>query len=117
MNPQGGPPLPGGPVGAAFNALLRIEPDNGRIEMLGLDRDMAISEPAHVPSTRNGHDGWLLAVVDRRTAEQRFESELWVIDAGDIAGGPVARVPVPVRMRPQVHGAWVSAEQLANRAR
>ncbi|GAA0319875.1 carotenoid oxygenase family protein [Sphingomonas oligophenolica] len=116
MNPEGGPPLPGGPVGAAFNALLRIEPGNGRVEMLGLDPEMAISEPVHIPSSREGHDGWLLAVVDRRTGEALFESELWVIDAANIAAGPVARVPVPVRMRPQVHGVWVSEAQLVGRA-
>lgn len=116
MNPQGGPPLPGGPVGAAFNALIRIEPGNGRIDMLGLPPEMAISEPVHIPSAREGHDGWLLAVIDRRTGEDAFESELWVIDAGDIAAGAVARVPVPVKMRAQVHGAWVSADQLGRRA-
>ncbi len=37
MNPQGGPPLPGGPVGVSFNCLLRIEPGNGRLEMLALE--------------------------------------------------------------------------------
>ena len=116
MNPQGGPPLPGGPVGAAFNALIRIEPGNGRVEMMGLPPEMAVSEPVHVESAQHGHDGWLLAVVDRRTADETFESELWVIDAGNIAAGAVARVPVPVRMRAQVHGAWVSDAQLAEQA-
>jgi carotenoid cleavage dioxygenase-like enzyme len=116
MNSTGGPPLPGGPVGAAFNALVRIEPDSGRVAMMTLGPDMAVSEPVHIPSACDGHDGWLLAVVDRRIADERFESELWVIDAADIAAGAVARVAVPVRMRPQVHGAWVSAGQLAARA-
>ena len=35
--------------------------------------------------------------------------------AADIAAGAVARIPVPVRMRAQVHGAWVSAAQLSQR--
>lgn len=116
MNPAGGPPLPGGPVGAAFNALVRLEPESGRVTTMTLEPDMAISEPVHIPSTRDGHDGWLLAVVDRRAGESVFESELWVIDASDIAAGAVARVPVPVRLRPQVHGTWVSERQLAERA-
>lgn len=113
MNPQGGPPLPGGPVGAAFNALLRIEPGNGRIDMMGLEPGMAISEPVHVPSAQADHEGWLLTVVDRQTGLVDFQSELWVVDAGAIAAGPVARVPMPLPMRAQVHGAWVSAAQLA----
>ena len=83
--------------------------------MMTLAPDMAVSEPVHIPSARNGHDGWLLAVVDRRTGEEAFDSELWVIDAADIAAGAVARIPVPVRMRAQVHGAWVSAAQLSQR--
>ena len=29
MNPQGGPPMPGGPVGVNFNALMRLEPGKG----------------------------------------------------------------------------------------
>ncbi len=113
MNPQGGPPLPGGPVGFAFNALLQIEPGNGRIDMMGLEFGMAISEPVHVPSLQTGHDGWLLMVVDRQAGEGDFKSELWVVDANAIAAGPVARVPMPLPMRAQVHGAWVSAAQLA----
>ncbi|OHC94235.1 MAG: carotenoid oxygenase [Sphingomonadales bacterium RIFCSPLOWO2_12_FULL_63_15] len=112
MNPQGGPPLPGGPVGAAFNAMLRIEPGNGRIDMMPLDFGMAISEPVHVPSATPDHDGWLLAVVDRQSGEDMFQSELWIVEAGDIAKGPIARVPMPLPMRAQVHGSWVSRAQL-----
>jgi len=47
--------------------------------------------------------------------DDTFASELWVIAAGNIAAGAVARVPVPVRMRPQVHGTWVSQARLAAR--
>lgn len=112
MNPQGGPPLPGGPVGVAFNALIRIEPGNGRIEMMGLEPGMAINEPVHVESTMPDHEGWLLMVVDRRVDENRFESELWVVDAANLNAGPVARVPMPLPMRAQVHGTWVPAAKL-----
>ncbi|MBN8817459.1 MAG: carotenoid oxygenase family protein [Sphingomonas sp.] len=116
MNPQGGPSLAGGPVGAAFNALLRLEPGNGRIDMLGLDPSLAVNEPVHVPSHRDDHEGWLLTMVDRQIGESAFHSELWIIEAGDVAAGPIARVPMPMPMpmpmRAQVHGAWVSAQDL-----
>jgi carotenoid cleavage dioxygenase len=117
MNPEGGPPLPGGPVGSAFNAMLRIEPGNGRIEAMMLEPGLAISEPVHVPSAQTDHEGWLLMVIDRQVEEERFTSELWVVNAGDIAAGPVARVPMPLPMRAQVHGAWVSADRLAQARR
>jgi carotenoid cleavage dioxygenase len=113
INPQGGPPLPGGPVGVAFNMLMRIEPGNGRIDALPLGPHMAINEPVHVPAANPDAEGWLLAVVDQRSGEDSFASELWVIDAGDIARGAVARVPMPLPMRAQVHGTWVSAAELA----
>jgi carotenoid cleavage dioxygenase len=112
MNPQGGPPLSGGPVGTAFNCLLRVEMQTGRVDMLGLAPGMAINEPVHIPSSRAGHNGWLLAVVDREAGDD-YESELWVLDGDDIAAGAVARVKLPVPLRPQVHGWWVSAAQLA----
>ena len=114
MNPQGGPPLLGGPVGVAFNAMFRIEPGNGRLDMMALEPGMAINEPVHVPSRQPDHEGWLLSVVDRQTGEDSIVSELWIIEAADIAKGPIARVPMPMPMRAQVHGAWVSADQLAN---
>jgi len=118
MNPQGGPPLPGGPAGAAFNALVRIEPGNGRLEVMGVPPGHAINEPVHVPAADPDHEGWLLAVVDRQ-ADGDFRSDIWVIDAGNVAEGAVAKVHLPVRLRPQVHGWWVpraALEQVEARA-
>jgi carotenoid cleavage dioxygenase len=112
VNPQGGPPLPGGPVGSAFTCLLRVETQTGRVDMMGLPPGMALNEPVHIPSAKAGHEGWLLAVVDRE-AHGDYDSELWVIDADNISAGAVAKVPLPVPLRPQVHGWWVSAAQLA----
>jgi carotenoid cleavage dioxygenase-like enzyme len=113
MNPQAkGPPLVGNVVGAAFNCLLRIDLVTRRVDALALDPGMAINEPVHVPSSTPGHGGWLLAVVDREAARD-YDSELWVIDADNIAAPPVAKVKVPLPVRPQVHGTWVSAKQLA----
>ncbi|HEV7632209.1 MAG TPA: carotenoid oxygenase family protein [Steroidobacteraceae bacterium] len=113
VNPQGGPPLSGGPVGTAFTCLLRLEPATGRIDMMGLPPSMAINEPVHVPGTKPGHDGWLLLTVDREIDAGRHESELWVVDATDVAAGPIAKVKLPVPLRPQVHGWWVPAPELA----
>lgn len=107
MNPEGGPPLTGGPVGTAFNALLRVEPETGRIDMMTLPPESSINEPAHIPAADPNHDGWLIAVVDHKKGENDYQSALWVIDGGNISAGPVAKVPMPCRMRPQVHGWWV----------
>jgi carotenoid cleavage dioxygenase-like enzyme len=113
MNPQAkGPPLVGNVVGAAFNCLLRLDLATRRVDALALEPGMAINEPVHVPSSNPGHGGWLLAVVDRE-AVRDYDSELWIIDADNIASPPVAKVKIPLPVRPQVHGSWVSAQQLA----
>jgi carotenoid cleavage dioxygenase len=114
MNPQmQGPPLAGGPVGAMFNLLLRLDFTGKPPQALGLPPAHCFNEPVHVPASDPGHDGWLLTVVDRQTGSDEFEHALWVIDAGNLAAGPVAKIAVPHRLRPQVHGWWVSAAALA----
>lgn len=114
MNPEmRGPPLIGGPVGAMFNALLRLDFAGGPPQALVLAPGEGFNEPVHVPSFDQGHEGWLVTVVDRQTGLDAFEHECWIVNAGDVAAGPVAKVAIPKRLRPQIHGWWVSAEQLA----
>ena len=114
MNPEmQGPPVFGGPVGVMFNMLMRLNLAGGPPQALALPPAHCIQEPVHVPSTQPGHEGWLIAIVDRQTGEASFAHECWIIDAGDVAAGPVARIHIPQSMRPQVHGWWVSAAQIA----
>jgi carotenoid cleavage dioxygenase len=121
MNPQGGPPMLGGPVGINFNALFRIEVGNGKLDVMGVPPGAAISEPAHIPSSETGHDGWLVLVVDIPNhpdpSQQRpgdYSSELWVVNAGEVEKGPVAKVKTGIALRSQVHGTWVSRAKLDN---
>ncbi|OYW45852.1 MAG: carotenoid oxygenase [Sphingomonadales bacterium 12-68-11] len=119
MNPEAqGPPMLGGPVGANFNALLRLEPGNGRLTAMGLPPGAGISEPAHVPSRDPDHGGWLLTVVDLpngppgMAAPHDYSSELWVIEADNVEKGPIAKVKTGLALRSQVHGAWVARARL-----
>ena len=50
--------------------------------------------------------------MDRQTGESDFAHALWILEAGNVAAGPIARVPIAHRLRPQVHGWWVSAAEL-----
>ena len=52
-------------------------------------------------------DGWILAVVWRAASNT---SELLVLDAGDIAAGPVATVALPQRVPFGFHGNWVAGD-------
>lgn len=114
MNPEmQGPPVAGGPVGAMFNMLLRLDFAGKPPQALALPPGHCFNEPVHVPSVRPGHDGWLLTVVDRQTGPSEFTHALWIIDAGSLGAGPVAKAAIPHRLRPQVHGWWVAAAELA----
>lgn len=118
MNPQAkGPPMMGGPVGMNMNALLRIEPGNGRVTMMEVPPCAGISEPTHVASSEAGHGGWLLTVVDIPNGPPGsnpadYSSELWVVEADNVEAGPIAKVKTGIAMRSQVHGAWVSRARL-----
>ncbi len=108
MNPQPmGPPVMGGVVGAMFSALLRKDFVTGEIVGYNLPPMHGMSETVHVPSSEDGHEGWLIAVVDQQVGPDSFDHALWIWNAGAIFLGPVAKVPVPARLRPQVHGWWV----------
>lgn len=111
-----GPPVLGGPVGAMFDLLLRLDMRGGPPQAFALPVGSCFNEPVHVPSREADHEGYLLTVVDHQTGPDSFTHECWVFDAGHVAGGPVARVAIPRRLRPQVHGWWVSAQQLARAA-
>jgi carotenoid cleavage dioxygenase-like enzyme len=114
MNPEmQGPPVAGGPVGAMFNLLLRLDFTGKPPQGLALPPGHCFSEPAHVPASQAGHDGWLLTVVDQQTGPSDFKHAVWILDGGNPAAGPVAKIGIPQRLRPQVHGWWVSAAQLA----
>ncbi|WP_068074791.1 carotenoid oxygenase family protein [Novosphingobium lentum] len=120
MDPQmKGPPVAGGPVGAMFNMVVRLEfgADGSQpgqvVDALALPPGWSINEPVHVPAADPGQLGWLVAIVDHQTGDNAFDHFAWVIDGGALGAGPVATVAIPARLRPQVHGWWVSAEQLA----
>src|SRR5690606_34280545 len=118
MNPEGGPPMPGGPVGVNFNALMRIEPGNGRLTVMGVPPGAGISEPVHGPSSDPDHGGWLLPVIDLpngapgQSAPHDYLSEVWVVEADAIEKGPIAKIKTGIALRSQVHGAWVARAKL-----
>ena len=114
MNPDmRGPPVLGGPAGVMFNTLLRLDFTGKPPQALALPQGWCLSEPAHVPSSTAGHEGWLITVVDQQTGPADFRHSVWIVDAGNVGAGPVAKIAIPHRLRPQVHGWWASAAELA----
>jgi carotenoid cleavage dioxygenase len=114
MNPQmQGPPVFGGPVGAMFNLLLRVDFTGKPPQSFALPPGHCINEPVLVPGARGGGEGWLLAVVDQQIAPTEFRHAVWIFNAENVGAGPIAKIAIPHRLRPQVHGWWVSAAELA----
>jgi len=109
FDPDIGPPNVHGVIGVGFNALLRLEVDTGSIQALALAADESVSEPVHIPAKDPAHEGWLAFVVDNHSS---MSSALWFAEAENPGKGAVAKVVLPLRLRPQVHGTWVSATEL-----
>ena len=55
------------------------------------------------PTAAEG-DGWLVGVVHRGAADR---ADLVVLDAADVARGPVASARMPRRIPFGIHGNWV----------
>lgn len=109
IDPTVGPPVLAGPVGVAFNALSRINVKTGETRNFNLGPGMAFNEHIHIPSKQAGHEGYLMFIVDNIDAGL---SEVVLVEAEHPENGPLARIKMPVRLRNQVHGNWVTAEAL-----
>jgi carotenoid cleavage dioxygenase len=113
-DPEAGPPLVCGPVGAGFNTMMRMEVKSGRLTKLAVPPGMTIQEAVHIPSKKPGHEGYLAFVVD---LHEKNLSEVWLVEAANLAKGPIARIHVPLRLRAAVHGNWVATAELEGRKR
>lgn len=107
FDPEQGPPNTVGPVGPGFNTISRINVKTGELRSFGFGPKRTIQEHIHIPSKQAGHEGWLAFVVD---LHETMGSEIWVMAAEHPEDGPVARIAMPMRLRCQVHGNWVGAE-------
>jgi carotenoid cleavage dioxygenase-like enzyme len=108
-----GPPILSGPVGAGFNMLSRLEVKSGKMTNLFAGPARTIQEHVHIPSSKLGHEGYLVYIVDRHDENQ---AELHVTEAQHLDKGPIARILVPLRLRSGVHANWVPARALESRA-
>jgi carotenoid cleavage dioxygenase len=70
-----------------------------------------LQEPCFVPRSADAPegDGYIIGLADNLVTNL---SELVVLEAQDLAKGPIARVKLPLRLRAGLHGNWVDAKQL-----
>jgi carotenoid cleavage dioxygenase-like enzyme len=105
--------LPGGrsASGMMMNTLARIDLETGEKDAYWIGSVSSMQEPAFIPrpgSTEEA-DGYLIT-IENRLAE--MGSRLLIFDARKLAGGPVATVQLPFRIRQGLHGNWYTAEQI-----
>ncbi len=73
--------------------------------------DIALSEMVFAPRRADAPegDGYLLGTA---FYQKENRSEVLVLDTADITAGPIARVQLPYKATPQIHGNWVPAADI-----
>ncbi len=94
-----------------FDGLLRYDLVTGerREHLFGPGRFGSEASFAPRDGSRGEDDGYLVTFV---TDERDGRSEVEILDASDIAAGPVARVRLPQRVPLGFHATWVRPDQL-----
>ena len=111
-NPALGPMLEWGTKGPPFTCLGHFDEAADKLNFWYAGADSAPEEPLFVPRSADASEGagWLLSVVGRRRENR---TDLVVLDALDIAAGPVATVRLPCRIHEGFHGTWMPAAEPA----
>ncbi|MEH6517331.1 MAG: carotenoid oxygenase family protein [Halioglobus sp.] len=109
FDPSMGPPNFAGPVGPGMNTISRLEIKTGKLKNYMPNNTTTVEEPIHVPSKKPGHEGYLIYVAD---LHDQGLSDVIILEAEHVDNGPIATIKMPYRLRTQVHGNWVSAENL-----
>jgi carotenoid cleavage dioxygenase len=89
----------------------RLDLKTGELDVWSPGPGDSVQECQFVPRSSDAPegDGWLLVPVSRVS---RSRSDLVILDAQNLAAGPVATVRLPVKVRATFHGTWVPAETL-----
>jgi carotenoid cleavage dioxygenase-like enzyme len=91
-----------------FSRIVHIDHGQAaRLDVYAVPDGDALSEAVFVPRAADAAegDGWLLAVAYRG---RTHSSELLVLDAANVAAGPLASASLPVRVPNGFHGNWLA---------
>lgn len=87
-----------------FLGVARRDDTTGALDLYDPGPGERVNEVTFVPTGDGEGEGWMLAYAWDRA---RDASDLLVLDALDLAAGPVARVHLPARVPYGFHGTWV----------
>lgn len=91
------------------NGVLKLDRRSGAVDVWEAGPDRQPDEAVFVaaPGTTGQDEGWVMSMVFDAA---RGRSELVVLDAQDLASGPIARVAMPRRVPFGFHGDWLADE-------
>ncbi|MBB5984944.1 carotenoid oxygenase family protein [Sphingobium lignivorans] len=97
--------------GKDASGIARVDHQTGAVDVWNPGEGDGVQEPQFVPRSPDAPegDGWLLVLVSRVSKNR---SDLAILDAQNLAAGPVALLKLPVRVRSTFHGTWVPEETL-----
>jgi carotenoid cleavage dioxygenase len=92
-----------------FNGVIKYDIDSGSSTAWEYGPNETTGEHCFVPDPAGSaeDDGWLMTVVSDNNSR---ESAVAIIDARDVASGPVARVKMPRRVPIGFHANWIAAD-------
>ncbi|OZG71591.1 hypothetical protein BTA51_20130 [Hahella sp. CCB-MM4] len=88
-----------------FDSLSRFDHRTGQMETYRPEHDVLFGEPVFVPVGEHEGEGYLLSYG---YDQDHDKSDLWILDAMNIADGPVARIHIPQRVPYGFHGSWIN---------
>jgi carotenoid cleavage dioxygenase-like enzyme len=92
----------------ARNSLGHVDLQEGRTQVWSAPPTHPVMEPCFIPRAADSAegDGWIVQALTNADTQL---TELNLFEATDLARGPLARVKVPLRLRPAYHGSWAAA--------
>ncbi|NGM86250.1 carotenoid oxygenase family protein [Parapusillimonas sp. SGNA-6] len=102
-------PRPGeAPQKGAFEALARYDLDSGLKTVYQFPAGVTAGEPVFVPDPqgKREEDGFIFTFAHEEGSAQ---GRLAILDARDMARGPIAHVRLPRRVPAGLHGSWIPA--------
>jgi carotenoid cleavage dioxygenase-like enzyme len=96
-----------------FDGITRFDSQTGRSQQYRFGEGRFGSESPMAPRTgaQDEDDGYILSFV---TDMQADRSECLVLDAADLAAGPMARILLPHRISSGTHACWAGAAEIAS---
>jgi carotenoid cleavage dioxygenase len=97
--------------GRVTNCYARLDLHSGRVESYFAGDTHTLSEVQFVPRRAGAAEGDGYLIGHAANLAERY-SELVIADATRLGDGDIARIRLPFRAHPQVHGWWVDATDL-----